>query len=104
MRIANANAPQIPALNPSEVKIEHKGDLYLISRKLKPNETVEGIDELLKSGAIQGYGKFGDDVVFYSSTDKVAEQIATMRKVDQRNVLVDKLKEILLPPNMSENT
>ena len=94
MRISQAPRP--------DITIEPKGDLFQVVRKKKPEQRVDGLSELVKDGTIALYNEQDDKVTIFARSREGAQRVAELPDVKKPNKILEKAKEIFLPPDMDK--
>jgi hypothetical protein len=95
--------PHLPRNFRKEITMERQGELYKIVRKLPAGTTLEGLEKLIAEGKIDSYARQGDHFVIYTSNPKMLDEVALLQQKKLPNVVLEKAKEVFLPPNMEEN-
>ncbi len=85
-----------------DVTIEPKGDLFKVTRRIKPNERVEGLSKMVEDGTIALYNEQEDKVTIFARSREGADLAADLNVVRKPNAILEKAKEIFLPPDMDK--
>jgi len=96
MKITQAPTPR------PDVTIEPKGDLYKVTRRIKPDQRVEGLPQMLEEGTIALYNEQEDKVTIFARSREGADLAADLNVVKKPSKIIEKAKEIFLPPDMEK--
>lgn len=79
-----------------------RSGLQAVTRKLEKGQRLEGLDDLLESGAIASYSEQGDTVTLYT-TDPSQVQDLSVREGHSKKSLLQKAKAFVTPTHMERD-